>query len=159
MPVTKEVSNSDDIIDSRDVIARLDDLQDDLESEHSDYEDDEVSSEDDESEKTKKPFDDWVKATAEDSAADLQDEAKEYLALKKLQDEAEGYCDWTHGATLIRRTHFKDYCKELVADIGDMPKDLPSYIENNINWDGVADDLEADYTTVEFDGVEYLVRE
>ena len=41
-------------------------------------------------------------------------------------------------------------------DIGDLPKDLPAYIV--IDWDKTANNIEADYTTVDYDGVEYLIR-
>ena len=63
--------------------------------------------------------------------------------------------DW-YPITLIRRSYFVDYCRDLVSDIGDMPRKIPSYIE--IDWKGTADNLEADYSTVDFDGVEYLYR-
>lgn len=39
-----------------------------------------------------------------------------------------------------------------------MPKELPWYIANHIDWDGVADELKADYTSIDYDGVTYWVR-
>ena len=60
--------------------------------------------------------------------------------------------------TLIRDSYMNDYLIELVHDIGDLPKDLPWYIESNIDWDGVCDDLKMDYSCVEIDGVEYWQR-
>jgi hypothetical protein len=86
-------------------------------------------------------------------------EREELRNLLSLQEEAEGYSeDWKYGSTLIRDSYFAEYAEELVRDIGDLPQDLPSYIENNIDWDGVADDIKVDYTSVDFDGVEYWVR-
>lgn len=87
---------------------------------------------------------------------ELQDAYDEYKVLTALAEEAADSEDWPHGATLIRETYFVDYCKELLADIGDLPKDLPHYIE--IDWDTTADNLRADYTEVDFDGVAYLIR-
>lgn len=150
----KTISNSDDTIDSRDVEKRITELEDarfdwQEENELPDWEEDT-------SEKRKNWTDFQVEKWAE---WEDSDDGGELKALVALRDELEGYApDWRHGATLIRRSYFVDYCKELVNDIGDLPKGLPGYIENNINWDGVAYDLEADYTTGDYDGVEYLVR-
>lgn len=66
--------------------------------------------------------------------------------------------EWSYGVTLIDEDDFQDYCEELVSDIGDLPKDLPSYISNNIDWEGVAEDLKVDYSEVEFRGTSYLYR-
>jgi len=87
------------------------------------------------------------------------DEGQELTALKALRDELEGYCDdWKYGVTLIRESYLQEYCKDWVADIGDLPANLPSYIKNDIDWNGVADDLRVDYTEADFDGVTYLAR-
>ena len=66
--------------------------------------------------------------------------------------------EWSYGVTLIDEDDFQDYCEELVSDIGDLPKDLPSYISNNIDWEGVAEDLKVDYSEVTFRGTSYLYR-
>ena len=66
--------------------------------------------------------------------------------------------EWSYGVTLIDEDGFQDYCEELASDIGDLPKDLPSYISNNIDWEGVAEDLKVDYSEVEFRGTSYLYR-
>lgn len=60
---------------------------------------------------------------------------------------------------MISVDHFTDYCKGLVSDLGYLPSELPAFIESNINWDGVADDLKADYSTVTLDGEDYLHRD
>ena len=120
-------SNSDDVIDSRDVIERIEELEG--------YE----------------GLQDKIDNLIED------DDAKELVALRQLQEEAEGYApDWKHGATLIRRSYWPEYAEEMCKDIGDLPRDLPSYLV--IDWAKTADNLEVDYTTVDFDGVEYLIR-
>ena len=66
--------------------------------------------------------------------------------------------EFDYGTTLIDEDDFTDYCEELVEDIGDLPRDLPSYIKNNIDWEGVAEDLKADYSEVDFRGTTYLYR-
>jgi hypothetical protein len=83
------------------------------------------------------------------------DEEKEIAALRDLENEIG--CEWRHGVTLIPESEFADYCKELIQDIGDLPKDLPEYIV--IDWDATADNLRVDYSAVELDGDTYLFRE
>lgn len=133
-------------IDSREVeerISELEDLRDDFGTDNDlqDYVEGEGNNEEEK-------WDEW----------DDSDEGLELIALTKLRDQASNSYDWTYGATLIHRNAFVDYCKELLADIGNFPDNMPWYIEHNIDWNGVADDLEVDYFTVDFDGEEYLLR-
>ena len=116
-----EISNTQDVIDSRDVIKRIEELED---------------------------------------FEELDDDEKEELeALRKLAKDGENYApDWFHGAGLIHEDYFTEYCEELCKDIGDIPQELPWYITNHIDWDGVADEIKADYTEVDFDGATYFVR-
>ena len=58
--------------------------------------------------------------------------------------------------TIIRDSYFVDYCQELCADIGDIPRDMPAYLV--IDWEATARNIQQDYTSVEFDGVTYWVR-
>lgn len=157
----RDISNSDDVIDSRDVIARIDELQDERESLVETLEDAkeavaEVFFQDQDGEPTSA-----MRAAVTDAQAALAawdaDNLEELKALQALADEAEGYADdWQHGVTLIRDSYFTDYAQELCEDIGDVPKDLPHYIE--IDWNATARNIQADYTSVEFDGVTYWVR-
>jgi hypothetical protein len=59
-------------------------------------------------------------------------------------------------ATLIRDDYFVTYARELVSDIGDIPRDIPSYIE--IDWEATAKNIRMDYSSVEIDGVTYWYR-
>lgn len=123
-------TNSDDVIDSRDVIARIEEL----ESERED-------AEADDNEKT------W----------DV-DNGEELAALKAFAEQAEGCApDWRHGATLIRDSHFEDYARDLAEDIGAINKDA-SWPNTCIDWEQAASELQADYSAVDFDGVTYWVR-
>lgn len=117
--MSRDISNSDDMIDSRQIIERIEELD----------------------------------------GMDERDEAEteELRVLKELAEECSGYAnDWEHGEALIRRSHWVEYVQELCEDIGDVPKNLPHYIE--IDWSKTADNIEVDYTTVDYDGVEYLIR-
>lgn len=87
---------------------------------------------------------------------DFEDGLKEIEEIDSIEDELGREFDY--GVTLIDVDDFEDYCEELVSDIGDLPKDLPSYIANNIDWEGVAEYLKQDYTEVEYKGNSYLGR-
>lgn len=98
----------------------------------------------------------WITDTKENNFEDPEDET-EYKALKDFADEASGLSsDWAHGETLIRYSYWVEYVQELLEDIGNLPKDLPHYIE--IDWQATARNIAVDYTTVSFDGVEYYIR-
>jgi hypothetical protein len=110
------IDNTEDIIDSRDVIARIEELED-----------------------------------TEDTT-----ELEELESLKKIADDCEDSADWEYGEALIRRSYFADYVEEMLKDCGEIPKEIPWYVV--IDWEATARNIEQDYNTVDFDGVEYLIR-
>lgn len=82
-----------------------------------------------------------------------EDERKELAELDGLENEVpEGY----DGNTLIPVDGWTDYCRDLCADIGDVPKNLPDYIV--IDWDATAANLAADYSECEYQGETYYYR-
>jgi len=120
MTMAREISNMDDVIDSRDVIERIEEIE------------------------------------AEICDGDFSNE-DELATLKALADEAETYApDWKYGEALIRDSYFVEYVQEMLEDCGDIPKDLPHYIE--IDWQKTARNIRVDYTAVEFGGVTYWIR-
>lgn len=89
---------------------------------------------------------------------DDEDVQEELTALRDLRDEGESATsEWDDGATLIRDSYFKDYAMELADDIGAIDKNA-GWPLNCIDWDQAARDLQMDYTSIEFDGVDYWVR-
>lgn len=85
--------------------------------------------------------------------------AEELDTIKRIDSvEDEVGSEFEHGVTLIEEGDFVDYCKELVSDLGVLPSELPFYIESNIDWEGVAEDLKADYSELEYEGNTYLFR-
>lgn len=115
-----EVHNGMDILDSRDVDERIEELEDD----------DEL----------------------------LEDETDELEALKTLQEEGQGYCcDWKHGATLIRDSYFKEYAEELAGDIGAIDPSA-GWPLSCIDWEQAATELQIDYSSIDFDGIDYWIR-
>jgi hypothetical protein len=138
MPRT--ISNYDDVIDSRDVIARIEELEADRDNAEG------VSADGS-----------FYPLTWGEWTRDNPDDAEELATLKALAEEAEGYApDWTHGETLIRDSYFVEYVQELLEDCGDIPKDIPHYV--CIDWDATARNIRYDYTAVEFGDVTYWIR-
>jgi hypothetical protein len=163
----RTISSSDDVIDSRDIIARKDELESEREdlvtavddarealSELQDNEPDEGDGAEDYSEKLSEAKEALVSTSSDLDEWD-SDNGDELKGLVELCEEAPGD-DWEHGATLINESHFTDYCQELVSDIGDMPKEIPHYIV--IDWEATANNLRADYTSVEWEGTTFYVR-
>lgn len=91
---------------------------------------------------------------AEERLAEEYDEDK-HNEIRAIFDEVSGA---EHGVQLIEESYFTEYTKELCVDIGDIPSDLPDYIANNIDWDGVAGELKIDYSEIEYDGNTYYYR-
>ena len=58
---------------------------------------------------------------------------------------------------LIPERNWVEYVQELLQEIGDLPKNIPSYIE--IDWDKTADNISNDYSTIEIDGITYFYRD
>lgn len=170
------IDNNDDTIDSRDVINELDELQSELDSlteTVSECEDEVTTCEDTlnelQSEDEQQDDDSITDAEQEltDAQAELEGAQTElncfdmdvYTVLKEFAKEFEDYAsDYMYGAQAIRESYWEDYAGELVHDLGDLPDNLPAYIEDNINWKGVAEDLLVDYSAIDFDGVTYYVR-
>ena len=67
--------------------------------------------------------------------------------------------DAHYGETMIRENHFEEYAQELADEVGAIPEggagQWPFYC---INWEHAADELRHDYTTVRYQGEDYLVR-
>lgn len=63
--------------------------------------------------------------------------------------------DW-YPITLIADSYFTDYARELLEDCGDLPRELPHYIE--IDWDATARNIRVDYTPVTINGFTYWTR-
>ena len=123
--IDNRISNSEDVIDSRDVIETIHHLRD------------------------------WV--ASETDPICLAGYKAELATLEALAEQCEGYAsDWQYGEQLIRRSYWVDYVEQLIKDCGDIPENVPSYIA--IDWEETAERIEVDYMSVDFDGVEYLIR-
>lgn len=163
--MTRALSNMDDVIDSRDVIQRADELADERNAlvetlkeareTLGDARDDTSVLAEDEDEIAD------LEAKVEEAKANLLDWDERYKdeldSLMKLEEEGrDATGEFQHGEALIRYSYWEQYVQELLQDIGDLPKDIPHYIV--IDWEATARNIAVDYTTVDFDGVEYYIR-
>lgn len=156
------VNNGQNIIDSRDIIERIDELEDER-----------SSLEDALSEAQEAWHDAQGENASESQSIELQsqidiaeanvtewaegDDAQELKVLKALAEEAGGASDWVHGESLIRDSYFEEYAEQLAADIGAIDRNA-RWPVNCIDWAKAAGELQSDYTSVDFDSVTYWIR-
>lgn len=176
--MARTISNHDDVVDSRDIIKRMEELQDEKNSEIENLQE-AIDSLKEEIEEAKKDVEiafqeedeeamlkrqeelDNLEESLEEAVSEIDeyefDGEDELAELISVNEEGEGYAgDWRHGETLINERYWKAYVQELLEDLGGLPKDLPSYIA--IDWDETADNIAEDYTTIDWDGVDFYVR-
>lgn len=88
--------------------------------------------------------------------ADNQDELETILSAMdelKGQGRDEHWRGAWYPLTLIHENYFVEAMQELLEDIGDIPHPFPHYIV--IDWEATADNLRADYSSIEIDGHTY----
>ena len=86
-----------------------------------------------------------------------EDEEEELTELLALQSEADGAADWAYGETLIRDDYFPSYAEELASDIGAINPDA-TWPLNCIDWEEAARQLQQDYSSVTWAGTTYWIR-
>ncbi|KAF1042230.1 MAG: hypothetical protein GAK35_02844 [Herbaspirillum frisingense] len=177
------IDNTSSVLDSRDIIARIEDLQetfDDMResinessffvrhvaagSTHGEFW--EVADVDDEEFALACETEAEAVAKAyrllDAENPDYTEEAEELTILLALAEECEGYGDWMHGETLIHRDHFVKYIEELIDDCYEMPKAMNSgewpYRHLTMDYEAAAEEAEQDYVEFDFGGQEYLIR-
>ena len=139
-----DVSSSADIIDSRDVLDRLTELESEREDLVSEAEDDTNV----EQEVARKALEEW----------DESSDGEELKTLQELQSDCEGCsAEWSYGAQLIRDSYFEEYAQQLAEDIGAITDNM-QWPCTCIDWEQAASKLQMDYTSVEYEGVTYWVR-
>lgn len=136
--MTQTLDLSADIIDVRDIIARVEELESDVEAmqetEHTGHQ-----------------------PTADACAEEMQALRAILSDLEGMGDDEQWRGDW-YPVTLIRDSYFRDYARKLLEDCGNIPKNLPHYIE--IDWEATARNIRlcTDYTCVYIEGVTYWTR-
>jgi hypothetical protein len=143
---TKEITNTEDVIDVRDVIARVEHLEDQptLDDDGACYSCGEHLKEGDED------HDPYCEVL------ELQRLTALLENLKGNGGDEEWRGSW-YPIVLVRDSYFKDFAQQEAEDL-DLIKANASWPNNCIDWDQAARELQMDYTTVEFDGVTYWYR-
>lgn len=146
------ISNMDDTIDVRDVIARVEHLESEL-----------TDAWEGEGNSKRVTLDEWLAEASESPAHVLQDAAAEFVTLSAFLGDLAGNGgdeqwrgDW-YPVTLIRDSYFKEYAQELAEEIGAIPDDA-SWPCRCIDWEKAAWELRMDYTSADFDGQTYWFR-
>lgn len=146
-----------DVIDSRDIIERIEELESILTDAHA---------AETESGATDLDFDEWLDAmraaASPASSHELNLEREEFEELRRLADECECYADWVHGETLIADEYFTKYIEELINDCYEMPKDVNSgkwpWRHMTMDYDAAAEEAKADYAEVGIFGRVFWIR-
>lgn len=142
---------SADIIDVRDIIERVEELEAQRECLRSEFDEDEANAGVD--------FDNWVCNQTEWSR-EAQEELDGLTALLADLEGMGGDEQWRghwYPITLIRDSYFRTYAEELADDIGAIPRDA-GWPLTCIDWEQAARELRYDYSGVDIDGVTYWTR-
>lgn len=170
----KTISNTDNVIDSRDIIERIDELTGDFQALVDDIE---AAETDEEREMAFSALSAWLightnivpdlKTIEEITFDDVvewaeSDDAHELKALLALADEAECSPDWSYGEMLIYEDYFTDYIEEFINDCYELPKEFNSgdwpWRHMTLDYEAAADEAKQDYMEVNFDGATYYIR-
>lgn len=157
---TREITNTDDVIDVRDVIARVEELETDAECQCGDTRDLHQTVREDGQSSEECEHDGCGCLSFYFANEDERDEFKRLTALLADLAGNGGDEEWRgswYPLTLIRDLHFEDYAENLAEELGYMDRNT-TWPYNHINWGEAADELLIDYTSTDFDGVTYYYR-
>lgn len=144
-----------DIIDSREIIARIEELKSDLDCLEEAVEEAQERLEEALSDEAAEQAENILREAKQ--ALETWEDRDEYETLIALAAECESSLDWRYGESLIRDNYFEDYARELAKDCGMVLGD-ESWPLNCIDWEQAAKELQVDYFSVEFEGETYWIR-
>ena len=124
-----ELDLTADVIDVRDVIARVETLEDEC--------------------------DDTSALNTPEARAELAALRALLDELKGYGGDEQWRGDW-YPLQLIDDEYFVEYATDLVVDCGGMPRDLPDYIV--VDWAATARNIREDYSQIDVDGRTYWYR-
>lgn len=158
-----DTDNSEDVLQVSDLTDRVDELRSDLRLDELKDLQEEIDDLEEDDPDAPAERDRLTAEMAEIVAEQDEDDKAELALIEKLLEEMKGYGgnhqwegDWYPDA-LIRRTYWVEYAEQLANDIGAVNSDA-GWPNNCIDWDKAAEQLEIDYSTVDYDGIEYLYR-
>jgi len=155
-----DTSNTADVIDMRDAIARFEELETELQDRH-------------ETGGFMSDFQDWISnsrdnsnpvhAAFPDDGAQVQSDIEEFYKLQKFIGACKGYGgdeQWRghwYPVVMVRDSYFRDFAEEEAESIGAINGNA-KWPNNCIDWDRAARELRMDYSAVDYDGVTYWYR-
>ena len=131
-------TNTDDIIDTRDLIEALEERQDIVDALAEAVESGDAA----------------AIATEEDELAAWDEDN---AGLVGFAAECECLSDYLYGETLVRDSSFATYAEDMAKDIGAVDDDA-KWPLMHIDWEAAAEHLQSDYTSLEWGGVTYWGR-
>jgi hypothetical protein len=166
---TSEINWGDSLIDSRDILARRDELESEEELLKSEVEELKSEVEDlaGENLSTSDLYmldrkNDDLSSAEEALEAFYSEYSDEIGDLIEVIEACEDSPDWLYGETLINEDYFEDYIKDQITDCYDMPEDYDSgkwpWCHMQMDWSGAADEAKQDYTEVEISGNTFYIR-
>ena len=106
--MSNEITNDMDVIDSRDIIERIEELES------------------------------FIEDNVNENSDDITEWKEELRILAELAEEGENYSpDWEFGSQLIHEDYFEQYMDDMLEDIGDIPRNLPCYLTITIDYDAL----------------------
>lgn len=130
---TEPISNGEDILNSRDIISRIEYLSESLSQEHGHF------------------------ANLEEDCPRI-DEHDELESLLALEAQASTTVpNWTGGTALIRNSYFPEYAEGEAVDAGAI-ESASVWPANYIDWDRAVAALKMDYVSLDFDDTTYWAR-
>ena len=158
--MNSEFEWGDDTIDSRDIIARYEELVNEKECLVEDLTDANEAFEniqDDHFDDEEIPFLDTIEAA---KTALEQFDNSELELLESIVRQGETCSGWHHGITLIHDNYFTQYVREMVDEY-EPPKDFDMnswpWCHMEMNYEAAADSLRSDYTNIDAGGETYYV--
>ncbi len=142
------VTPNSSVIDSRDVIAAIGELEGEIEA---------LNDERDELTSNEVTLSDADNDRVDEIDEELKELQEQLEPLVSLAEEASGSPDWSYGETLIADSYFTEYAEQLADDLGYINKDV-QWPYDFIDWDRAADNLKQDYFSVDFAGETFWIR-
>lgn len=146
MIATKEITNSEDVIDVRDITDRVEYLE-----EQPTVDDDGAC------------YSCGTYLKTGDEEHELDCEVLELQRLNALLDELRGnggdhgWRDNWYPLLLVRDSYFENFARDEAEQLGLIKSDM-SWPYTCINWEEAAEQLQHDYSSISFDGVDYWYR-
>lgn len=166
---TSEINWSDETIDSREVIARQEELISEAETLQLTVDDliaeiKELETEGETSLSYEKL--ETLREALSEAESELYDFEEEYqdelLLLKDAVEGGEDSPDWIHGEALISEDYFEDYIKDQINDCYEMPKEFEEgkwpWNHMTMDWYAAAEEAKQDYNEIYVGGYTFYIR-